>query len=259
MGTTYRELRRECAPWSKRCLEKRIGNSGRIECSNRSCDASGHWALDLEKVWTPGGSTQTLGPLTTGRARGLLREIFSLGRDKLDELQGAVEPLEDLMRRYTQKGNARNGHCHSLAEDIGMAALEELFPVELERHCQLFGPEGSQVTILVCKCKRTGYLAATQVPKKGMNVYALAFFTGWLRGLGRKRLLLRSDNERALLAFLRAAAASLEGVEVIEQVSLEGDRAANGLAEGWSTRGHGTDSSAEESSRRETQETARLE
>ena len=52
-----------------------------------------------------------------------------------------------------------------------------------------------------------------------------------LRGLGWKRLLLRSDNERALLAFLRAAGASLEGVEVIEQASLEGDHAANGLAE----------------------------
>ena len=42
---------------------------------------------------------------------------------------------------------------------------------------------------------------------------------------------MRSDNERALLAFLRAAAASLEGVEVIEQASPEGDHAANGLAE----------------------------
>ena len=51
------------------------------------------------------------------------------------------------------------------------------------------GPEESQVTIFVCKCKRTGCLAATQVPEKGMNVYALAaFFTGWLRGLGWKRL-----------------------------------------------------------------------
>ena len=72
-------------------------------------------------------------------------------------------------------------------------------------------------------------------------------------------MLLRSDDERALLAFLRAAAASWEGVEVIEQVSLELDRAANGLAEGWSTRGHGTDWSAEESSGRETKETVRLE
>ena len=38
------------------------------------------------------------------------------------------------------------------------------------------GPEGSQVTILVCKCKRTGCLAATQVPEKGMNASALSFF-----------------------------------------------------------------------------------
>ena len=48
LGTTYRELRRECASWSERCLDvgrgKRIGNSGRSERSNRSCDASGHSA-----------------------------------------------------------------------------------------------------------------------------------------------------------------------------------------------------------------------
>ena len=43
--------------------------------------------------------------------------------------------------------------------------------------------------------------------------------------------MLRSDNERALLAFLCAAPASLEGIEVIEQASPEGDHAANGLAE----------------------------
>ena len=65
-----------------------------------------------------------------------------------------------------------------------------------------------------------------------MNVYDLAFFTRWLRGFGWKRLLLKSDNERALLAFLRAAAANLVGVEVIEQASTEGDHAANGLEVG---------------------------
>ena len=43
--------------------------------------------------------------------------------------------------------------------------------------------------------------------------------------------MLRSDKERALAAFPRAAAASLEGVEVIEQVRTEGNSAANGLAE----------------------------
>ena len=56
-------------------------------------------------------------------------------------------------------------------------------------------------------------------------------FARWLRGVGRRRLLFRPDNERALLAFLRAAASGLEGVEVIEHASPEGNHAANGLAE----------------------------
>ena len=75
-------------------------------------------------------------PLTTGRARGLLREILSPGRATLVELQGAVERLEDLMRRCTQRRDARNGQRHTLAEDIRMAALEALLPEELERNCQ---------------------------------------------------------------------------------------------------------------------------
>ena len=60
------------------------------------------------------------------------------------------------------------------------------------------GPEGSQVTIVVCTCKRTGCMAGT---------HALGFLVGWLRR--------RSDNERALLALLRAAAVGLEGAEVV--------------------------------------------
>ena len=63
-----------------------------------------------------------------------------------------------------------------------------------------------------------------------MIAFAPAFFAGWLRGLRWKRLLLRSDNEWALLAFLRSSAAGLEGVEVIEQARPTGDHAANGLA-----------------------------
>ena len=81
------------------------------------------------------------------------------------------------------------------------------------------------------KGKKTGCLGATQVPNKGVEPYSQLFLVGWLRGLGYKRLVMRSDNERALLAFLRSAAASLEGTEVVEQLCPEGDYAANGLAE----------------------------
>ena len=59
------------------------------------------------------------------------------GKTKLGELQGVVERLEDLIRRYTQRRNARSGQRHTQAKDIRVAALEALLPEELERHCQL--------------------------------------------------------------------------------------------------------------------------
>ena len=93
------------------------------------------------------------------------------------------------------------------------------------------GPKGAQVTLLVVKDKKTGCLGATQVPSQGVEPYSQAFLVGWLRGLGYKRLVMRSDNERALLALLRSVAANLEGAEVVEQSCPEGDHAANGLAE----------------------------
>ena len=54
-------------------------------------------------------------PLTTGRARGLLRESLSPGRGKLVQLQGAMERVEDLMKRYTQRRDERNSQRHPLA------------------------------------------------------------------------------------------------------------------------------------------------
>ena len=59
-------------------------------------------------------------------------------------------------------------------------------------------------------------------------------------------------------AFLRAAAAGLEGVEVIEQARLEGPRS-EWTRRGWCAKSQSTDSSAEEPFGRKTQETAGLE
>ena len=104
------------------------------------------------------------------------------------------------MRRYTQRRDARNGQRHTLAEDMRMAALEALLPAELERHCQLQRSRLDTYQKLreavVLHAEARGHVAMFQ-----------PFFAGWLRGLGWKRLLLRSDNERALRAFLRANAA----------------------------------------------------
>ena len=138
LGTTHRELRREHTPWSERRLDvgrgTRIGNSDRSEAATEVVKLLDTLRMLADQLYTVLMTLEAWrrlhkrwDPLTTGRARGLLREILSPGRAKLVELQGAVERLEDLMRRYTQRRDARNGQRHTLAEEIRMAALEVFF------------------------------------------------------------------------------------------------------------------------------------
>ena len=75
-------------------------------------------------------------PYTAGRARSLLREILSPSRVKLPELMGAIERMEDLVRRYCGRRDAQ-GNVDALAEDIRMTSLEALLPDDLEKHVQL--------------------------------------------------------------------------------------------------------------------------
>ena len=49
---------------------------------------------------------------------------------------GAIERMEDLVRRYCGRRDAQ-GNVHSLAEDIRMSSLEALLPHDLEKHVQL--------------------------------------------------------------------------------------------------------------------------
>ena len=122
MGTTYRELRRECAPWSERCLDvgrgKRIATVAEANAATEVVMPLDTLRMLADQLYTvlmtlvEGESFDTLvgsgsgegleawrrlhkrwDPLTIGRARGLLREILSPGRAKLVELQGAVERL----------------------------------------------------------------------------------------------------------------------------------------------------------------------
>ena len=75
-------------------------------------------------------------PYTTGRAISLLRDILSPSRANLTNLQGAVEKLEDLMRRYCSRRDSSGILC-TFSEDIRMAAFEALVPQELERHVHM--------------------------------------------------------------------------------------------------------------------------
>ena len=73
--------------------------------------------------------------------------------------------------------------------------------------------------------------AASYVKSKGRNDYAVKILVAWIRGLGHKRVICRSDNERSLLALLQKVSACLPGVEMVPKTSPEGDHSANGLAE----------------------------
>ena len=75
-------------------------------------------------------------PITAGRSKNLLKGILNPGKAKLSELSGAIERLEDLMRRYCSRRKP-DGSMATLDDDIRMAALEAMLPDALENHVQL--------------------------------------------------------------------------------------------------------------------------
>ena len=72
-------------------------------------------------------------PYTAGRARSLLRENLSPLRVKLLELMGAIEWMEDLVRRHCGRRDAQ-GNVHGHPHEV---PLEALLPDDLEKHVQL--------------------------------------------------------------------------------------------------------------------------
>ena len=75
-------------------------------------------------------------PVTAGRSKNLLKAIMNPGKARIEDLMGAIERLEDLMRRYTCRRTADGSHA-VLNEDIKMTCLESLLPDSLEQHVQL--------------------------------------------------------------------------------------------------------------------------
>ena len=73
--------------------------------------------------------------------------------------------------------------------------------------------------------------AATFVQHKGRDAYAVSYLTAWVKGLGYRKVVFKSDNERALLALLDLVKRALVDVEVVPETSPETDSQANGLAE----------------------------
>ena len=54
------------------------------------------------------------------------------------------------------------------------------------------------ILCVMCRNSSTGCLGATVVDRKGASDYATSFLTAFIKSLGFKRILVRSDNERSL-------------------------------------------------------------
>ena len=79
---------------------------------------------------------QEPGPFAAGRARSPLRDILSPPRAKVPALIGAIEGMEDLVRRHCGRRDAQ-GNPDTLADDIRISSLDALLPEDLEKHVQL--------------------------------------------------------------------------------------------------------------------------
>ena len=87
-------------------------------------------------------------------------------------LMGAIERMEDLMRRCCGRPDAQ-GNVHTLAEDIRMSSLEALLPDDFEKHVQLNRARLTSCGVLreetktYCECK--GHANARNTKQKGLS------------------------------------------------------------------------------------------
>ena len=93
------------------------------------------------------GENCTLGG---NRARSLLREILSPPRAKLPEFVGAIERMEDLVRRFCGRRDAQ-GLPHTIADDIRMSSLESSSARRPREACTV---ESYEIDVVRCLDKK---------------------------------------------------------------------------------------------------------
>lgn len=137
-------------------------------------------------------------PSTVGRAKGLLREIMNPGKAKLADLQGSLERLEDMIRRYCSSRDSM-GNPRTIAEDIRMSSLESLCPDDLEKHLQMnsarlttYQQMRNEILLYVESSRKSGKLTkASQgyhpVPGGGPEPMDVGTFTKKDKGKGKGR------------------------------------------------------------------------
>ena len=84
--------------------------------------------------------------------------------------------------------------------------------------------------ILVMKDSKTKMVCAWTVPRKGIDAYAIVMLRKMTERLGHKRIVMRSDNEPAILALKEAVRRETDVDVILEEVPV-GDHQANGIVE----------------------------
>ena len=97
-------------------------------------------------------------------------------------------------------------------------------------HSEQEAEEEKGMPTLVIKDSRKKMIVSKVVPRKGVVDYAVGTLKKAIEQLGYKKIVLKSDNEPAILA-LKEAVRKETDVEIVTEESPVGDHQANGLAE----------------------------
>ena len=146
-----------------------------------------------------------------------------------------IQKLAEIELAEVEIGRSRNWPKSKLAEADHPRARahssRELPDIGIDHG--FFGRDREDVLPILCvKCRNssTGCSGATVVDRKGASDYVSSFLTAFIKSLGFKRILVRSDNGRSLLSLIERVMSNVTGVELVHMTSPEGDHAANGLA-----------------------------
>ena len=90
--------------------------------------------------------------------------------------------------------------------------------------------DGSQNPILVMEDDTTKVITAHMMPRKGPDEYATSRIAQDIRGLGYRKIILKSDQEPAIVA-LKDSVSAATGIEVIPEESPVGESQSNGRVE----------------------------
>ena len=93
------------------------------------------------------------------------------------------------------------------------------------------GNRDDVVTLVVARDRRTRSLCASALARKGSDKFAIQVIIDFVRHLGWRRIILKSDSEESIMALKGGVRAGLDDVDVAFEESPRGDHKANGETE----------------------------